>query len=639
MSEQPKACLECGSRRKGKRRRGLCDTCYNRLFKRLKALRIEDNLPALRESGRLYFFDSIRLQIKSILSQTESNDSPSLWSEEHLRLPPSKSALRDGRVSWEISPDSVMVLEQLRNPTTRKVVTMYASQSGKSLLLQCAVGYLSQVRGDSIIYGLPSSQLQKTVPLTRFDPLFKLSKITQTKKSNNYVFTSQQTISFVLMSSRPQLQEATARVILVDEITELGSTDFDPLAELDQRTTLFPDSLMWIASTPKQKDKDIHAEWSKSRQHLIEWQCRSCEGWFICEIENIKCDESTSSELILTKHLAFTECPHCGHRHYDNDHRALVLGQRWRCTTPERSTEIMGFRKTRWQTVFKNFSQTLKKKMESAGDMVLEQSFAANWCADPIEMDITDIQSQNLVIKRGQYKRGEFPPDSIGWVFACDVQGDELYCMCVAVSPRGMHNIWTQRIQRDSDQGKVVRALKHLISDRPWSGCLPYLGGAIDAGFSTENVVAWCKEVPQCIPVKGDPKMKGTQPHRTSSDGSMLNINPNFTNDMFQGWVSTGVFDMASDEFDVVGKHIRNEVKKIHMVDGEQVPEWEVLSYRIGNHYRDCARYACVLLQFLGYAKFKTLVVEDIKPVAIAEPPKPPMRASISGILKRRDRY
>lgn len=641
---QPKPCAECGTRRAGRRIRGLCMTCYQRLYKRDGQMKMEDDLPALRETGRRNFFRALREGILGVLAQTETNDSPAAWCEEHVRLPPSKSALRNGRVSWEITPDSVEIMEQLRTPTTRKIVTMYSSQGGKSLLLQCAVCYLSQVRGDSIIYGLPSLELQKKVPLTRFEPMLELSKIQVAKRSSNFVFSSQQTLSFVLMSSRAQLQEATARVIMVDELTELGDLDFDPLTELEQRTTLFQDALMWIASTPKQRGEDIHAEYMASRRNVIEWSCKACGGWFTCEIEDIK-SESTSAELILTKHLAYVACPHCGVRHTDSDHRALVMGQRWRCIDPERPVGALGYRKCRWQTVFRNFSQTLSKYLEVRGDPVAEQAFAANWCADPLDTKVTDVGSQNLVVRRGAYQRRSWPEDAIGWALGADVQGDELYVSVVAVSPRGLHVIDNQRIQRDSDQDKVVRALRHVIADRPWSGKLPYLGGAIDSGYSQENVLAWCAAIPQCIPVKGDPRMLGTVPYRHSSDGRLLNVNPNYTNDLLQGWVVAGVLELASDEWDVVERHIKNEVKRTYFEDGQARSKWELISERSGNHYRDAIRYACMLLHYLGFAKFSVVsaYAAETPPQAEAQPPAPPKpqipRAPMRGIMRGRDRY
>ena len=585
---------------------GICSPCYQRKYRAQRLFSAKDLQKSYRIEARKSFNSLLKESVLSIISRTELSSTPADWAEKNIRLPAATSFGGNGRINWEVSPDSVEILDQLRNPLVHKIILAFSAQSGKSLLLQAGTAYLAQVRGDSIVYGLPSDALLKSVPVGRITPMLDLSGFKYKRIHEKIVFEGRNSLDFVLLTSRKQLAEKTARVIVADEITELPDLAFDPIAELQERQRIYPDDLFLLASTPKNPDRDILAHYNTSRRHVIEWKCPQCEAWFECHLDDIKSKnpEVTEAETIIDQNLGFTCCPHCGTVVDDSDHLTLVKGQRWKCLTPERGVRSMGYRKWIIQTPFKNFSHVLAKKIESEGNPMLWAQFLANWCAAPIDASVS-AHDVAQTITRGQYFRGEPPADSIGWIMGADIGGTEAWVSCLAFSPRGIHQFWSQRIDRDrNDEDGVLRGFLHLINDRSWG--IPYMGCAIDCGYEQEIILRMIAKIPLAIGVKGDGGGM-SQPFKASSDGRMQILNHYYWQDYFQASLNNGSIQIPANAFEWIEKHFKGEVKRTVLDHTTKIPKsiWVLRGQHTPNHLRDASIYALFLGQQKGLCNIK----------------------------------
>jgi len=622
--------------------KGCCKSCYDRAYYGTRLYSAKDDAGKFRAQARKIFINALRESVTAIVSLCEMTESPAVWAEKNLRLPPSKSFGRNGRIDLSIMPEAIELLELLRNPSVKQLVFASSAQSNKSLLLQMAVGYLAVVRGDSIVYGLPSVSLQKSVPMERIQPLLDLSRIRHEMRHGSIVFDGKNTLDFVLLTSRNQLAEKTARVTVLDEIDELPDLAFSPEQELSERSRIYPDSLQLLASTPKRMDRGIMWHYGRSRQYAVAWECPECKGEFVCEVDAVRSrdPEEKDSGKIIERHLGYVACPHCGIQLDDSHHLGLVKSQRLKCLTPERGFQAVGVRKTIIHTAFKNFSDVLAKRTEVEGDAMLFSQFMSNWAALPQEQGLSKSDIDNP-IHRGSYLRGEPPKDSIGWTAGVDVQGDCLFVSCLAFSPRGVHQFWSQRIDRDrNDNDGVIRGLMHLIHDRPWSGKLPYLGMAIDAGFSTPDVMRWVAKVPLAIAVKGDGSAGMSLPFKLSGDGRTHILQHAYWQEMLQSHLNNGTLELPDNAFAWVEQHLRAEVKRTVIDPKTKMPKhaWCLRSQHSQNHIRDCCVYALFLGQQKGLCniKVKPSATQAVSP----QPQQPPMasgfkRIPIRGVGKR----
>lgn len=625
-----KLIAECRHCRESKKimAKGLCAKCYFREYRRVGIEEILDDSVEIRTEARRSFFQKLKDLILRKIQRTEVADLPSEWIEKNVRIPPSTSARRDGRVHWDITPDSVFIVDLAKNPNVRKITLAFSAQSGKSLILQTLCAYLAYVRRDSIVYGLPSVSLLKSVPVTRFDPLFELTRIPTKKNRGVTFFEDKNSLQFVLLTSRDQLAEKTSRVVVVDEIGEAGELDFDPVAELEERQRIYDDSLLIEATTPKNPGKDVLLSLENSKQFEIEWPCPFCGEFFHTELDDIKVkkriDDPEQQEIALEGEIVSDDgttmapttirenesgciyCPHCGCEIGDEYHQKMVRKQRWKCLTPELSMVHVGFRKAVWNTIFKDFTAVLAKKIQSAKDPLLWQQFRANWCADPVDMSVESASSITS-ISRGEYLRGRPPKDSIGWVFGIDAGKHELWISCVAVSPRGYHQFFSQRIDRDkNDPDAQKRALMHLILDREWSGKLPYLGCSLDTGYDQKEMLDLSRSIPLCVPIKGDGTSVVGPYTITKAEGIYL-LNHAYWQDYFQSDVNRGKMQTPKNAYSWVETHWKNEIRKTETNQKTGLPHqyWALRYEHAPNHLRDASIYAEFRLYLLGLSNIK----------------------------------
>ena len=619
-----------------------CKACYHRAYRRTRLYSAKDDAGKHRIQARKHFISAMIEMTRGIVSRCEVSDAPAVWAANNLRLPDSKSYGQNGHIDWSISPDSMEVLEYLRNPAVHKISLAYSAQTGKSLLLQAALGYLSVVRGQSSVYGLPSVALQRSVPTERIIPLLELSKIKHTQKHGTIHFEGQNTLSFVLLTSRNQCAERSAAVVICDEIDELGEQNFDPVADLNERQRIYSQDITILASTPRLPDKHILTHLKSSRQHVIEWSCPHCNEWFECNLEDIRCKEPevTDPEAIMERHLGYIACPHCGCVIDDSQHLQLVKSQRWKCTTPERGMRNLGFRKWIIQTAFKNFSDVLAKKLESEGNPTLWAQFLSNWAAQPIDAGIAQNEVDNP-ITRGPYKRGEPPADSIGWTFGADVGASEIWVSCLAWSTHGIRQFYSERINRDrNDQAGVLRGFMHLIHDRPWSKSLPLLGGCVDVGYEQDAVLKMIAKLPLCVGAKGNGSTSMALPNKPSSCGRFHIVNQPYYQDLFQSYLNSGTLQIPIDAYAWVETHFRGEVKKTVVDPKTRIPRqiWALRGPHSPNHLRDASILALFIGQQKGLCniKVKPSATQAVSP----QPQQPPMtngfkRIPIRGVGKR----
>jgi len=620
-------CVKCGKDVPKHLARGRCSKCYQKAYRKTRLHSAKDDSNDLRRPARKAFFASLRSGISAILKQTESTLSPAEWCAKSMRLPASKSAGKNSLIDLSIMPESVEIMSFLQLPQLRRLNLAFGTQSNKSLLLQMILAYLTQVRGADAIWGLPSDAMIKSIPLERIKPILELSGIPFEVKHSSFLFAAKNTLDFVNLKVRSQLAERSSSLIIIDEIGELpDSLGFNPVADLEQRQRIHSKSgaLTVIASTPRRPDGDILALCKGTRVYNVAWTCPECSGEFVPTHEDVRSLVETEKDpaTIIDKHLGFIPCPHCGSVLDDSKHLQLIKTQKLRCTTPEKSFREISVRKFTLQTAFVNFSDFLAEKVKAEGDPILYPQYRSNFCADPIEPEIMTSDINNN-FTRGTYLRGQQPQGCLAWAIGVDFGDNEAWVSCIAVSAKGAHQFWSERVDRNAaDTGKLTRALLHCINDNPWSKSSPFVGIALDAGDNQAEILKLAAMLPLAVPTKGETRMQQGLASKLSSSGQLHLINQPFMQDMLQAALNNGSLQLPEDAHDRLIRHLRSEVKVT-----EQDPKtgaarhvWKKRSSSAQNHLRDATLLAFWLLHSKGLLNIRVV------PSAQVQQPAPQQR-------------
>jgi phage terminase large subunit GpA-like protein len=262
------------------------------------------------------------------------------WADEFRFLSPESSA-RPGKYVSAFAPYQREPMDAVNDGAVQSVCLMFASQTGKTELVNNVVGFFIAADPAPILVVQPTIEFAESWSKERLVPMLRDTPVLQGLVSDPRSRDSGNTI---LMKSFPGGNIAVAganaptglsgrprRVVLLDEIDRFppsAGTEGDPCLLAIRRTESFWNAVIVLVSTPTTKGYSrIEKEFLQTDQRKWFCPCQSCGEMQTLEWGQVRWDEGQPE-------TARYECVKCGHRHDDAGRVAMVRSGEWRATAP-----------------------------------------------------------------------------------------------------------------------------------------------------------------------------------------------------------------------------------------------------------------------------------------------------------------
>ena len=212
------------------------------------------------------------------------------WADTFLYLPSELSAQRGPKYSSANAPYQREPLKVMSSPKTRRVALMWASQLGKSLILQTYLGWRIDQRPRPILMVQPTIELAEAWSKERLAPVASETPVLRNKLSDPKSRAGGNTLRLKLFdggflaivgSNAPGgLAGRSIGDVALDEIDrfeESAGTEGDAIALAERRQAVYGDKLTLLTSTPGNKGESrIEPEFQAGDQRYYVVPCPHC---------------------------------------------------------------------------------------------------------------------------------------------------------------------------------------------------------------------------------------------------------------------------------------------------------------------------------------------------------------------------
>jgi len=442
------------------------------------------------------------------------------WSDAYRYLPRESSA-QPGKYRSAIAPYQREPMESVGDTTVQTVCLMFASQTGKTEILNNIVGFFIACDPSPILVVQPTLELgeswskERLVPTIRDTPvLTPLVRDSKSRDSGNTILHKTfpgGNIAIAGANSPSGLAGRPRRVVLLDEVDRFpasAGSEGDPCALAIRRTESFWNSVILLTSTPTLKGASrIESEFLQTDQRRWFCACPKCGHADHLKWSQIKWPADTPQ-------AAYYECPHCAYRWDDVDRLRAVKAGEWRPTAPfqgKRGYHLNGIsspfkaKKGYVSRLHQMVAQFLEAK--HGGDETLK-TWVNTFLAETWEVKAEQLEWSPLLQRAEDYE-APVPHDACLLTAAVDVQKDRIEIEVVAWGDEEeswgveKHVIWG-----DFDLPDTQNHLDDFLNKR-WTHAtgveLSVTAVAIDSGHKTKSVYHFAKSRSsrRCYAVKG----------------------------------------------------------------------------------------------------------------------------------------
>lgn len=394
----------------------------------------------------------------------------------------------------------------------QRVVMMWAAQLGKTELGLNWLGYVMDHAPAPMLVVLPTLEVRKRWVRQRLDPLLTdtpaIRRIFDSRRSRD-AMNAEDLKDFpggILViggaNSPASLASMPIRYVLCDEVDrfpwEVGQ-EGDPLGLIDERTKTFPRRKVVLVSTPTVEGASrIAAEYDRSDRRRYHVPCPECGEYQVLRWKHE--DGSYGLTHSKTTGRTYYVCRHCGAL-IDEHHKPEMLARgRWIAEAPE--VPVRGYHLSGLYSPLGlgfTWAELWAKWEETQGDTANLKRFINTTLGETWREAGDSIEDISLLSRLEDYPEGQRYALVTAGV---DVQKDRLEATVAG---------WRA--------GEECWALDHLIlpgdTARPdvWDDlddALQAAGvqvAAVDAGYNSSMVHAFCEKRRWAVPTKGIPGM------------------------------------------------------------------------------------------------------------------------------------
>lgn len=213
------------------------------------------------------------------------------WADERRMLP--RTSAEPGRWRTDRTPYLRAVMDACSDPLTKKVVLMFASQTGKSECVLNIAGYYMDYDPTAMMIIQPTVEMAESFSKERLAPMLKdtpslAERVAdpRSRDSNNTILRKEYPGGYVVLigaNAPAGLASRPIRILLSDEIDRYpvsAGTEGDPLSLAEKRQTTYWNALAVAVSTPTVKGESrIASEYENSTREQWCVACPSCGEW------------------------------------------------------------------------------------------------------------------------------------------------------------------------------------------------------------------------------------------------------------------------------------------------------------------------------------------------------------------------
>ena len=544
----------------------------------------------------------------------------SQWAEK-FRVLDSKTAAMPGPWHNSMTPYLIGIMDEFSVPTTEKIIFVKPTQVGGTEALHNMIGYVVAQNAAPSMIVYPTEDLARSVSENRLQPMLRISpQLEKHFKDNESELLELQFdnmyLSLTGANSPTGISSKPIKFLFLDEVDKYPTNakkEADPIKLATERTKTFPDSKIFITSTPTLKTGHIWQELEKAdeeRHYFV--PCPHCGKMIELKFSQIKWSDDKNIPIVDRTERAFYVCQECGSVITDAHKPQMLRAGKWK--TVEKKTEFpknIAFWMNTLYSPFVRFSSIAKEFVLNKEDSETFQNFVNSWLAEPWE-DTKIKSNADLVLERQTELEEFIVPDWCKLLTAgVDVQESSLYWTIrafgdyitsqnvahgQALSFNDIEEIMNREYLTESGERRIVQI------------------ALIDSGDNTDAVYDFCAcNSDWAYPVKGSshPLMshfKISKINRVTSKANgmqLVIVDGGKYMDMIysrmnkpNGRGSWMVYKGCDREY---AEQVTAEQKmKIKTAGGRIVEKWQLKKSHADNHYGDCEKYALAAADIRG---------------------------------------
>ena len=447
-----------------------------------------------------YFAKSIFIKPKLNLTQ---------WSEKY-RILSKESSSHYGAFksfSYQVEP-----MNEISNPKRRKVVLLWASQLGKSEMINNTIGYYIHQEPSTILFMLPNEIDAEDYSKRRLAPMFRdcheLNEIINSNSESNTILIKNfkgGNLALVGSNSVSKLASKPIKVLLIDEADRCETTkEGDPIKLAEKRTVTFLDKKIIISSTPTIKGTSrVENEFLNSDMRYFYVKCPHCGFAQTLKFEGIvwsKLDDgSVDYESVRYS------CAECGSLLNEQDKNTMVKNGIWKAKNPKSSTA--GFFLNALYSPFYTLKDIAKDFLESKNDASKLQTFVNTIKAQSFEPPSVNFDDDELYQRKELYTAENFPYKAQFITAGVDIQADRIEMNFIGWADGfEAFNIEHIKLYGSTEQSKVWEdtfTALHKPFIREDGKIMNITLACVDSGFKSEEVYKMVANSKKLIATKG----------------------------------------------------------------------------------------------------------------------------------------
>ncbi|WP_033915808.1 phage terminase large subunit family protein [Campylobacter sputorum] len=350
------------------------------------------------------------------------------WAEK-FRILSKESSSNYGKFkpfSYQIEP-----MNEISNSKRRKIVLLWASQLGKSEMINNAIGYFIHQEPSTILFMLPNENDTEDYSKRRLAPMFRdckeLNNLINANDNYNTILIKNfkgGNLALVGSNSVSKLASKPIKCLFVDEADRCEVTkEGDSIKLAEKRTITFYDRKTIISSTPTLKGTStIEQEFLNSDQRYFYVKCPHCGFEQVLNFEHIIWEkgEDGSNDLESVKY----ECVECGSLWSEQEKNLAVKNGSWIAHNPK--SEIAGFFLNAVYSPFFTMKDIAKDFLDSKNSSAKLQTFINTIKAQAYEPPSASFRDDELYSRRELYTK-ECVPQCVEFITGgVDIQKDRI---------------------------------------------------------------------------------------------------------------------------------------------------------------------------------------------------------------------
>lgn len=465
------------------------------------------------------------------------------WANAHRYLSKESSA-QANKYRTATAPYQAEVMDSANDDSVQTLCAMFASQTGKTEMLNNIVGYFIDADPAPILVVQPTIEFAESWSKERLTPMLRdcscfagKVKDARSRDSGNTVLHKQfvgGNIAIVGANAPAGLAGRPRRVVLLDEVDRFPQSageEGDPCALAIRRTESFYNSVIVLTSTPTLKGiSRIEKEFEQTDKRYWFCPCPKCKEFQTLKWQNLVWPEGKPEE-------AFIRCDKCNESIDDSGRVWMIKHGEWRATSDfngKRGYHLNGmYSPFKHKRGYRNrLHQMAAQFLEAkAGGEETLKAWVNTFLAETWEAAGDKIDHNEISARREDYAT-PVPKDVLVMTWGADVQGDRIEAEIVGWG-MGEENWGIKRGYFIGDPNKspeVWRQLREFVLqefEHPIYGKMKAQIGMCDANYSTGAATKFINSLRPMLayPIKGSShrlRVPVQTPKRGSRSSSLL---------------------------------------------------------------------------------------------------------------------